>query len=322
MKVRLALYAASLVTGIACDPAVEEVAHGASNVADNDTLACEDLVVENIDRACETVNSVTHPIMSSPLSFGGGPPVRSDVRGYGVHLVESSPENGGQVSFTPPASGDYLAYLGTPNIRFQFQQDSSVIEPTCTVRFHEDPCFLLRRGNLYELREDTTYDIRFGPITPQRWVRLVLLDPNLVVECAPEELGTADMACFAANTEEPRKRRAARFQNSLSGTIELGTIYGITLLLGAEDNSGSLPFNPPSDGKYSFYLGTPNIPFAIHNQEKGLTVDPSCQSPIMVESCDPFRRAYQFDLIGGTQYRIDFGPIEGKRWVRFLAVQE
>ncbi len=310
---------------IACGSNTIESSNISIGLSEAPALTCEERVLKNLDRACDTVRDETQPIISRTFSFDSGRRIRSDIQGYGIHLVEAPVTNEGQVTFIAPTTGPHIAYLGTPNVPFEIARGFRAVEPECSVRLNTDECFLLRRGVLYELEAGEVYSIRFGPITPQRWVRFMLVDLSFraAPECGPEGPLSVEFACEAADTIKPRRLPMPPITNS-AGSFPplLETVYGLRLSEGAEDNSGARAFTIDIDGLYTFYLGTPDIQFVIRNIETGQKVPAECQSRLFLESCNLFRRAYQYNFSAGTEYRMELGPIMGNRWVRFFAAQE
>ena len=101
---------------------------------------------------------------------------------YGVRLTQVAGMNEGVITFIAPFTDEYVLYLGTPNVPF-YQDD---LGPTCSrylsaprvVEITGDTCDLLRGVYvLGPIDAQTNVRISLGPITPQRWIRLLVL-PN------------------------------------------------------------------------------------------------------------------------------------------------
>ena len=285
---------------------------------------CTRMIFDQEERACELVNKHgTLPIVSSPVSAERGPLLQSDTRGYGIHLVEVALNNAGQVSFTAQNTGEYVAYLGTPNIPFTLEENNETILPSCSVGLGSTTCSALRRGNAYNLEAGKTYNIKFGPIYPQRWVRLVLVDTTFGRQCEPEELPPLFETCTTA-AGESRTLHAPPLSGNHSTKVESDIVYGITLTqeTNATNHTGRLDFVPDSDGVYSLYLGTPNIPFAIRDASTGLVVSGQCQARFSARDCTRLRRAYAYFLSRDTAYHLEFRAGAKNRWVRLLVVKD
>ena len=122
------------------------------------------------------------PIQAS--TFGdAGPPQIEVGRTYGVRLKDLGDFNAGTIAFTAPSTDDYVMYLGTPNVPVQ----SDEMTPTCSrylsaasvAKMVEKPCDAFRGAYLLPQTDaGTNVRIRLGPISPQRWVRLLVLPKN------------------------------------------------------------------------------------------------------------------------------------------------
>ncbi len=282
---------------------------------------CRPLVDQHTPRACSIVEAQgTIPIRTSALGENQGPNIEPDLKAYGVHLLRSAGPNGGQLSFVAQNSGRYIAYLGTPYIPFEIVEDIASIGPVCTGPVDRTGCAPLRRGFVYDFEAGKTYRLRFGPISPQRWVRLILIDTAFGQSCMPEEPPSFVTAC-AAGTARPQRLELPPVGED-GPEIFLDTVYGAALFEGEGQNSGSLRFTPSSDGFYTLYLGTPHVPFLVRDVSSGLRHRAECTSQFSGFTCHPLRRAYTYSLKAQTEYRLEFGPTARNRWVRFLATEE
>jgi hypothetical protein len=97
-----------------------------------------------------------------------------------IQLSTSGGTNRASVSFTTVASGAFTIYLGTPNIPFSISAGSEAILPTCSryltpelsQKLTGTECRDLLGVYVVSLRAGVTYLLHFGPITPERWVRV------------------------------------------------------------------------------------------------------------------------------------------------------
>ncbi len=99
---------------------------------------------------------------------------------YGVRLQAVDGQNEGVVTFVAPRTDEYLVYLGTPNV--PFLKDSTA--PTCSRYLSErrveeitgGVCGNLRGAYLFPITiQNSEVRIRLGRISPQRWVRLLVM---------------------------------------------------------------------------------------------------------------------------------------------------
>jgi hypothetical protein len=99
---------------------------------------------------------------------------------YGVRLAESAGQYGGTVAFTAPATGEYLVYLGTPNVPFSTDDEppacSRYLSPSRVAEVTGGTCDKFR--GVYSLplmQAGERARLRFGKITPQSWLRVLVL---------------------------------------------------------------------------------------------------------------------------------------------------
>ncbi len=120
----------------------------------------------------------------NPGTFADGASPRIEVgQAYGVRLKDFAGENEGVVAFTAPTTDAYVIYLGTPNVPFQVDTSAPVCSRYLSATRVEAitgqaACPKFRGVYLLpEIEAGTEVRIGLGPITPQRWVRLLVL-PN------------------------------------------------------------------------------------------------------------------------------------------------
>ena len=91
---------------------------------------------------------------------------------YGLHLRRDGRRNGGAIRFVAAVTGEYILYLGTPNVPLAITGPDGPVEMTCSSGLAAADCAHMRRGIGLDLAAGETYRIELGPIAPQRWVRL------------------------------------------------------------------------------------------------------------------------------------------------------
>ncbi|MDF3067044.1 MAG: hypothetical protein K0R38_2645 [Polyangiaceae bacterium] len=99
---------------------------------------------------------------------------------YGVRLAANAGQNGGTIAFTAPATDEYLVYVGTPNVPFSTDGEA----PACSRYLSESRVAAITGGTcdkfrgVYSLPQTQSGDqvrIRLGKITPQSWIRVLIL---------------------------------------------------------------------------------------------------------------------------------------------------
>lgn len=119
-----------------------------------------------------------------PLTAGGfdaaAPPELDVGTTYGVRLAADGEQNGGTVAFTAPTTGEYLVYLGTPNVPFLTDGEapacSRYLSPSRVAAITGGTCEKFRGVYLLpEAQAGSRVRIRLGQITPQSWVRVLIL---------------------------------------------------------------------------------------------------------------------------------------------------
>ncbi|MDF3068213.1 MAG: hypothetical protein K0R38_3814 [Polyangiaceae bacterium] len=99
-----------------------------------------------------------------------------------IELVVAPDGNRAEADFTPTQTGTYAIYLGTPNVGFAVADGGRVVSTTCA-RYLSRGLAMKLTGvecpdllGVYQLAltGGTTYTLYFGPISPQRWVRVYL----------------------------------------------------------------------------------------------------------------------------------------------------
>jgi len=119
-----------------------------------------------------------------PLSAGSfteaTPPAINVGSTYGVRLATEDGQQGGTVAFTAPSTGEYLVYLGTPNVPFRTDGEA----PACSRYLSAGRVRDITGGTCEKFRgvyllpqtqAGAQVRIRLGQLSPQSWVRLLVL---------------------------------------------------------------------------------------------------------------------------------------------------
>ncbi|TPV93223.1 MAG: hypothetical protein B7733_21600 [Myxococcales bacterium FL481] len=239
-------------------------------------------------------------------------------------------------------SGEYILYLGSPNMPVDVLDENGVsvlngcsrylgtetfddLRATCTGRE------LLGAYTMW--LEPGIYRIEFGPIDrthvrvaveKRRDLKSAATDDDW--PCRFSELPTLVEACPEGETSTPVTM--VEYGTPNPPMIDVGSTYGFHLTSSTGStgtNEGVVQFVPPYTSEYAVYVGTAGMPVSIWDEEGGherrfdcslkLRSDLPSWSP--VESCAPFRGAYVYPrLEGGRIYNLEFGPVTPQRWVR------
>ncbi len=151
-----------------------------------DIPACEPVDLEStLALACA---SGDNEIPINPSTLRDSAPPHIDVgKTYGVRLQNVDDKNEGTIAFVAPRTDRYLVYLGTPNVPFHNDKEA----PTCSRYLSETRVERMTGGTCEKFRgvyalpltqAGTEVRVSLGPISPQRWVRFLVLPGNLAVE--------------------------------------------------------------------------------------------------------------------------------------------
>lgn len=99
---------------------------------------------------------------------------------YGVRLASESGQQGGTIAFTAPATGEYLVYLGTPNVPFRTDGEAPACSRYLSASRVQDitggTCGKFRGVYLLpQTQAGAQVRIRLGQVSAQSWVRLLVL---------------------------------------------------------------------------------------------------------------------------------------------------
>ena len=125
-----------------------------------------------------------NPMPINPGVFGDPVPPTIEVgRTYGVRLKRVGGQNEGMLAFTAPSSDEYVVYLGTPNVPFRHNRMTTTcsryLSPERVAEISGGTCDAFRGAYVLPHTEaGTEVRIRLGRISPQRWVRLLVLPRN------------------------------------------------------------------------------------------------------------------------------------------------
>lgn len=168
---------------------------GKSLGADEPASTASELVLKDVPRCADDAVAASLPLACSRSAPGKERLIRAEPyesisslrvypgASYGVQLRAALDGFSGTVEFKPPFDGDYLIYLGTPNINFVLDAAT----PTCSLYLSSavtsrilgvgaEPCTAQFPG-VYRvsLQAVERYQLRFGPSSSASWVRLLIL---------------------------------------------------------------------------------------------------------------------------------------------------
>jgi len=278
---------------------------------------CKEL--RNIESTCTTADADIQTIAASPLGQSSAIPVVENAS-YGVRLALGATENSGAVSFTPAISGQYLMYLGTPGVRFRVLDGSSELAPDCASKLPIQTCTKLREAVAYDLSGGHTYQLEFGPTSPQSYIRF-MVQPNIPVvgECDLAELNSlAPPVCGVDPSAVPVL--------DLSG----GAIFGIAdehavnLKLRPTETAfrGQVRYFPFKSDTFAVYAGSAAVPVTVTGAFVHDYIAPLCSARLPTGSCGAYKIVYLYRAGLFRGLNIDFGPSNPQQWLRFVVSPE
>ncbi|TPV93022.1 MAG: hypothetical protein B7733_22945 [Myxococcales bacterium FL481] len=296
----------------------------------SDLERCGDLRHDTLERACDRADE-SASVLGAPLT-ATNPRRVWDARTFGVRMTDVDGAYEGVVSFRPPRDGEYVFYLGTPNVPFEIKAGTESVPLTCSryVAGLEDGCEELRGAYVVSLHSGTNYRVEFGP-SSVGWTRLHIRrrrlagedasDPRL--DCVSEELsGLARVCDFAADSVAINPGTLGE----LGTPVATDTSYGVRMIELGGAREGSLSFTPPYTSDYVLYLNTPTLPVAVQADDNevaascGAWISDELATEAIGETCDPIRAAIRFpSLSGGVEHRIELGRTD-QAWVRAVLV--
>ncbi|TPV94076.1 MAG: hypothetical protein B7733_17240 [Myxococcales bacterium FL481] len=266
-----------------------------------------------IARACaKSASTASRRVDAAPPGLAA-PTLLSDREVYGIGLAPQGTESGGTVLFEPDRGGEHLIYLGTPRMPLSVRELSTgaTIEPNDDAWLD---CDKLKRALSFDFERGETYALSFGPIAPQRWVRLYAQVPERDIRC--DEIPASsqvDRACegrFASTSVYTGDHQRPE--------LEVERVY--VLDMDWHDESNEAVFVPPHSGRYDLYLGAPNIAYSLVQDGTETPLVPMCNTPFDEVVCDAYRAVHSYDLVGGVPHTLAVAPDEVHHGLHHLRV--
>jgi hypothetical protein len=225
----LLLVLVALVLGTACQSSGERQEPGSqlSPLVLKDLPKCADSAVSgSLSASCSrSALGKERLIQAEPYESNSSLRVYPGVT-YGVQLRSVPGGYSGALELKPPADGDYLIYLGTPNINFLVDGAA----PSCSLYLSSavtsrilgaagEPCAGLIPG-VYRvsLQAVERYQLRFGPNTAASWVRLLILPASGAMKAQGVAAGYDHSRAHRSGRPRSRSRPRGR-RNAGAGAL-------------------------------------------------------------------------------------------------------
>ncbi|TPV92945.1 MAG: hypothetical protein B7733_22995 [Myxococcales bacterium FL481] len=279
------------------------------------------------------------PIVAAPLADADPP--AAQFREYVVELTEVDGQYEGAITLPPGHGGEAIVALGTPNVPFDITADGVSVPVNCS-SYAPDECPRFRGYYFVSLEPGVRHRMEFGPIFPQRYIRLLLMSgrspggtmSDTETRCDANALGSLGFACADGLATTPINAAPIGQPWSELPVITAGIPYGVHLQSVGPAFEGSVRFNALDDALYTLYLGTPNIPLRAvtpdltgegtwGEEERARcsrSVSDDLARSLTGDTCSPFRGAYQFRGFEGLEMKFDLGPASPQKWVRMMVV--
>lgn len=275
---------------------------------------------------------------AAPLGGAWGPEIAKG-RAYGVRLpAEGTGHFAGELLLAALTAGEYVVYLGTPNVELEVVGlDGVAVSPVCgrylplAERPPSYPGDCTLRGAYAFNLSAGTYRLRLGPVGTS-YVRVAVLQRReagaTIAEefvCGDEALeSTLASACAVAPSTTPLT--ASVFGGEAPGVIP-SSAYGVRLRAVGDANEGAVRFTPEYTADYAVYTGTPYVPVALLGGEGQVAnacarhIDDAAAQQIIGDTCAELRAGYVFRrLEGGVPQELELGPISPQSWVRTIVL--
>jgi len=301
-----------------------------------DLTRCGAARLDGLAAAC-TAGATPVPITSRPLNLSSGNSAQIFTeRAYGVHLHASARGNGGSLLFRSAAAGEYVFYLGTPNVPFDVtERGTNLPAPRVCSQFIggalEGSCAEFKGAYVVTLAANREYDITLGTLSPQSWTRLFVTKRAEsgrilahLASCSEPQLESLEQACPIASSTTAIN--AGTLGEPSPASLSVHTAYGVHLQSVAGDLEGAFSFTPPYTSDYVVHLGTPNVPMAmtlngdVQPAVCGSYISDAVATAVTGAACTPLRGVHRFSaLAGGEVHRLELGPTpSGESWVRLI----
>jgi hypothetical protein len=202
LSIARCLAALAVVPLLACADELPTAENGAAVTASVTCVLSEEVA---LTPAC---TEATVPLTTATRD-GAVPPVIEAGVSYGLHLRPEGTSYAGVIQFVAPFSGDYVLYLGTPNVPLAItsageDDPSEQVEHECSSLLVAASCPLMRRAIGFSLEAGVAYRIELGPIAPQRWIRLRIesWQRPIVVAGALDGQASSDLYTIAPDGSE------------------------------------------------------------------------------------------------------------------------
>ncbi|TPV93617.1 MAG: hypothetical protein B7733_19730 [Myxococcales bacterium FL481] len=213
----------------------------------NDVDRCHtDVIVDTLPRSCSSsALGRPVPVQAAPIASATAPRIEPG-RPYGVALRAVGDQHEGAIELRTSRSGDYMLYLGTPNLPTEVLnadvQCGRYLTRTLTDAVAGPDCNRELRG-VYRLRvvADQAVRIAFGPSPTSRWVRALVLPAQGPADVASVSAGyrhtcavlnSGELKCFGSNDKgelgqgdtQPRGHHVGEMGDRLS-EVDLGPTF-------------------------------------------------------------------------------------------------
>jgi hypothetical protein len=273
--------------------------------------------LRNLESTCETAGADIETVAGAPLGSSPDVTVEQNVS-YGVRLAPDSGGNSGAVSFTPPISGEYVAYLSS-NVSFSVWQGASEVPASCSSGIGSDVCAVLRRANTFTLSGGTSYRLEIGPTTPQSYIRL-LMRPNIELagECDLDSLVSLESVCNA----DPDDTVVADLTTGLDYSLQRAQAANVKLRSTETAFRGELSYYTSDRTTFAIYAGSAGVPVALEELGGRHYLEPVCTARLPSSSCPRYKSVQVYRTASYRLLDVKLGPSSPQSWVRLAVGDE
>jgi len=235
-------------------------------------------------------------------------------------------------------AGEYIVYLGTPNVPFRLTRAGTEVEPVCsrylplapTPEGYGAPCDSQLLGAYALNLEAGAYRLELDPVA-SRSVRVVIERRRV----PGVTLASSRPSCDLSGTQLSEVCAFAGSSTAVNGepfgteplsSIALSSSFGVHLTAGGPTNEGAVSFTPPYTADYTVYVGTPNVGVEALDDvrrpryaECSASINDARALELTGAVCPALRGAFTFHrLQGGVPHTLELGPIAPQSWVRTI----